>query len=134
MSAAPGDIIEESLRFEKINYPNIYLIANMFTWDRKGIAIGVRGPIIHSLNKHEIEIKYLPIYQELLNRKNVILLGDLIEDLDMVKGFPYKTLIKIGFLNKNQEDYLENYKKNFDIIIANDSGMDYVNELLKEII
>jgi cytosolic 5'-nucleotidase 3 len=134
ISGAVGDIIKESLKSEKINFPNIHLIANMFIWNKNGIAIGVKEPIIHTLNKHETEIKNLPIYSELLNRKNIILLGDLIEDLDMIKGFPYKNLIKIGFLNESIKENIELYKKNFDIIITDDSGMDYVNELLKKII
>jgi len=134
ISAGPGDLIEEYLEFENKLYPNIYLIANMFIWDKEGNATQVKEPIIHSLNKHEIEIKNLPVYNELLKRKNVILLGDNIEDIGMIEGFPYKDIIKIGFLNENVEENLEEFKKNFDIIILNDSDMDYVNELLKKII
>lgn len=134
MSATAGDIAQESLRFENKLYPNIHLIANMFIWNKEGKAIAVKEPIIHSLNKHEIEIKILPIYKELLKRKNIILLGDLIEDLDMIRGFPFKNLIKIGFLNENIEENLEIFRKKFDIIIINDSEMDYVNQLLKKII
>ena len=46
----------------------------------------------------------------------------------------YDNLLKIGFLNENVEENLEYYKKAYDIIILNDSSMDYVNDLLKEII
>jgi len=134
MSATIGDIALDSLKFVNKLYPNIHLIANMLIWNSEGKAIGVKEPIIHTLNKHEIEIKSLPIYKELKKRKNVILLGDLIEDLDMVRGFPYKNIIKIGFLNDNIDENLEVYKKNFDIIITNDSDMSYVHELLKKII
>lgn len=134
ISAGPGDLINEYLKYENKLFPNIYLIANMFIWGKEGKAISVKEPIIHSLNKHEIEIKNLPIYNELLKRKNVILLGDNIEDIGMIKGFPYKNLIKIGFLNENVEENFEKFKRNYDVIILNDSDMDYVNELLKKII
>ena len=134
MSASIGDIILEILRFENKLYPNIHLIANMFIWNKEGKAIGVKEPIIHSLNKHEIEIKNLPIYQELLKRKNVILLGDSIDDIGMIEGFPYKNLLKISFLNENPEENLEEFKKNFDVIITNDSDLDYVNEMIKKIV
>jgi len=134
MSAAPGDLIEEYLRYEKKLLSNIHIIANMFIWDKNGKAVGVKEPIIHSMNKHETEIKSLLIYKELLKRKNVILLGDNLEDLDMIKGFPYNNLIKIGFLNENVSENLEEFKKNYDVIILNDSDMDYVNEILKNIV
>ncbi len=134
MSAGPGDMIKASLKFDNIDFPNIHLIANKFIWNKEGKAIGVKEPIIHSLNKHETEIKSHPVYEELLKRKNVILLGDLIEDIDMVWSFPYKNLIKIGFLNEKVEENLEDYKKNFDIIITSDSDMSYVNELIGKII
>lgn len=134
ISAGPGDIIEEYLKYENKLFPNINLIANMFIWNKEGKAIGVKEPIIHSMNKHEIEIKNLSIYNELLKRKNIILLGDNLEDTGMTEGFPYKNLIKIGFLNENVEENLEKFKKNYDVIILNDSDMNYVNELLKRII
>ncbi len=68
------------------------------------------------------------------NRKNIILLGDNLEDIGMVKGFNYDNLIKIGFLNENVEENLEQYKRNYDVIILNDSPLDYVSGLLKKMI
>jgi len=134
MSAGPGDMIKEHLRHDKIVYSNINIIANMFKFDKNGSVIGVEEPIIHSLNKHEIEVKNLPIYNELLKRKNVLLLGDGLEDVGMISGFPYKNLIKIGFLNENIEENLEEYKKVYDVIILNDGSFDYVNELVKKLL
>ncbi len=134
MSATIGDMAIESLRFEEKLYPNVHVIANMFVWNKEGKAIRIKEPIIHSLNKHEIEIKSHPVYQELTKRKNVILMGDLIEDINMISGFPYKNLIKIGFLNENINENIEDYKKNFDIIITSDSDMSYVNELMRKIV
>ncbi len=62
------------------------------------------------------------------------MLGDNLEDIGMVDGFEYDNLLKIGFLNENIEENLENYKKAFDIVILNDGSMEFVNNLLKEII
>lgn len=132
MTAGPGDIVLEALKFEKLNYPNLHIIGNLFIWDKNGKAIGVKEPIIHSLNKHEIEVKSHPIYSELLKRKNLILLGDLIEDIKMAEGFPYKCIIKIGFLNNINR--LEEFRNNFDVILLNDLDMGYVKKLLNEIV
>lgn len=134
MSAGPGDMIRTYLESERKMHPNIYLIANFFIFDKDGNAIGIKEQIIHSLNKHEIEIKRLPVYRDLLKRKNVLLLGDNLEDIGMIEGFPYDNLIKIGFLNENIEENLNKFKKAYDIVILNDGEMNYVNRLLKRLI
>lgn len=69
ISAGPGDMINEHLKKENKSHKNIHLIANMFIFNKKGQVIEIKEPIIHSLNKYEIETKNLPIYSELLKEK-----------------------------------------------------------------
>lgn len=126
-----------SMFFEKENrlYDNIYIISNEFEWDENGNAIKIKEPIIHSMNKDETSVKNFPeIFESIKDRKNVLLLGDTLEDVEMIRGFDYDNIIKVGFLNKNVEENLENYKKNYDILILNDSDIFFVNELLKELV
>ena len=114
---------------------NIHIISNSFEWDEKGDMVGFREPIIHTMNKDKTAIKNFPtIFQEVENRKNVLLLGDNLGDIGMIDGFDHENLIKIGFLNENVEQNLEQYKNNYDVVILNDSSMNYVNDLLKELI
>jgi len=40
---------------------------------------------------------------------------------------------KIGFLNENQAGNLEEFKKNFDVIILDDGSMDFVLDFCREI-
>ena len=115
-------------------YNNIHIISNEFIWDKNGYAVSIKEPIIHAMNKDETMIKDFPTFKSIKERKNVILLGDNIEDVGMVEGFNYKNLIKIGFLNENVEENLPYYKKAYDILILNDSNMRYINDLLKKII
>ncbi|MBU4369865.1 hypothetical protein KKG58_03845 [Patescibacteria group bacterium] len=133
-SGLGGDIISMYLERENKLYKNIHIVANSFEWDEAGNAIDVKKPIIHGMNKDETTIQKFPIFKIIKNRKNVLLLGDSLGDIGMIDGFEYDSLIKIGFLNGNVENNIEYYKKNYDVIILNDSSMDYVNELLKEII
>ncbi|MDD5731386.1 MAG: haloacid dehalogenase-like hydrolase [Patescibacteria group bacterium] len=134
MSAAPGDMIRMYLEQDGRLYKNVHIIANFFDFDSNGLVTKVREPMIHSLNKYETMIKDFPVYKEIENRKNVLLLGDGLDDLGMVEGFDYDNLISIGFLNKNVKENLENYKKSFDVVITNDGNMEYVNELMKKIL
>jgi cytosolic 5'-nucleotidase 3 len=85
------------------------------------------------MNKEEISFKDLPVFERIKNRKNILLMGDSLSDIDMVKGFDCDNVIKIGFLNDEIEKMKEFYLKKYDILITNDSSMDFVNELLKEI-
>jgi 5'-nucleotidase len=68
------------------------------------------------------------------DRRNVILLGDSIDDVGMVQGFDYDNLITVGFLNDKVAENLERYKKAFDVVLIGDASMGYVRELLEEII
>jgi 5'-nucleotidase len=116
-------------------FKNIYIISNQYIWDENGFAVDVKTPIIHGMNKDETMLfDYPKIYQEVENKKNVILLGDSPSDVGMIEGFEYDNLIKIGFLNENNEEQLEEFKKVFDIILLNDAGFEEVNKLLKEIV
>jgi len=122
------------LKNKKRLYPNIYIISNSLKWNQVGKILGVKRPIIHSLNKDETMVKNFPVYKIIKKRENVILLGDNLSDIGMIKGFKYDNLIKIGFLNKNIKENLKSYHKNFDIIITKDSEMTSVNKLLKEVV
>lgn len=113
---------------------NVHIICNEYEWDAKGRAVGVREPIIHALNKYETAIQDYPAFDAIRDRKNVILLGDGIDDLGMIEGFEYDRLITIGFLNDKTEERLEYYQKSFDVVLTGDASMGYVNELFKEVV
>lgn len=116
-------------------YDNIYIISNSFEWDEHGNMTRIKEPIIHSMNKDETSVKNFPeIFEAIKKRKNVLLLGDTLEDVEMITGFNYKNIIKIGFLNKNVEENLDAYRKKYDVVILNDSDMFYVIDLLKELV
>jgi len=127
------EAISMFLKKEKCFYPNIYIISNSFKWDKNGKAIGVKEPVIHSLNKDETMVKNFPFYKKIKNRKNVILLGDSPEDVGMIEGFAYKNLIKIGFLNEDVNKNLKLYKKVFDVLILNDSSLYFIKSLIKKL-
>jgi|GEM_PF-2763992 len=48
------------------------------------------------MNKSEVAIHSFPaVYTKIEKRKNVILLGDSLHDVQMIDGFDYTTCIKI---------------------------------------
>lgn len=55
--------------------------------------------------------------------------------LDMADGLEDQhAILRIGFLNENVEAKLEAYKKLFDVVVTNDGPMDFVVDLLNEIL
>ncbi|MBL7150752.1 hypothetical protein ISS86_02370 [Candidatus Microgenomates bacterium] len=122
------------LKNKKRLYDNIYIISNIFEWNKKGKLVGVKKPIIHSMNKDETSVKKLPVYKVIKNRKNALLLGDSLQDVGMIKGFDYDNLIKIGFLNENIKENLPHYKKAYDVVLTNDTSMNFINNLLKQLL
>jgi 5'-nucleotidase len=63
--------------------------------DEDGKAIAIKEPIIHSFNKGETVVKDSPIYEEIKERKNILLLGDSLGDVRMADGFDYENILKI---------------------------------------
>lgn len=130
-SSGIGDLIPMFLKRQGVLYDNVFILTNLYEWDSKGNATGVKPPLIHVFNKDETVLRDFPkIYGKIKNRKNVLLLGDSIGDLGMIEGFDYNILIKIGFLNENIKEDLDLYKKKFDVVITNDGSMDYLNKIM----
>ena len=132
-SGLGADAIKMYLEKEGKLYENVYIISNSFEWNKEGYAVAVKKPIIHGMNKDETLIRDFPAFEAIKDRKNVLLLGDSLDDVGMVVGFDAENLIKIAFLNEKVEENLESYKKAFDAVILNDGSMEYVNSLLKSI-
>ncbi len=129
-----GDAIQ--LFFEKIgkDYSNIFYITNKFYWDENGRALSTKGSIIHCANKDETILEKIPeVYQSIQRRRNVILLGDNVEDIGMIEGFHYSHLLKIGFLNFDSDSLKKDYEKNFDVVLEGDGDFNFVNNLLDDL-
>ncbi len=126
--------IEKYLENQKTLSKNIHLIWNEFIrdWDN---AIDFKRPIIHTFNKDETIIQAFPeIYEQVKNKKNVILLWDSLSDVKMIDGFEYDNLLKIWFLNKDVDKNIDKYINNYDVVITNDWNMEFINWLLEKII
>ena len=133
LSAAPGDMLNEYLVIDKIDFKNIYVIADFLEYDENGKAIAVKEPVIHSANKNEINIYDFPAGRAITGRSNVIVIGDSLDDLDVLEKLKFDNLITIGFLHPNLENQLELYKEKFDVVLTGDPSMRYVNDLINKI-
>lgn len=134
-ASGAGDTIEMFFENSGMNYDNIIYVTNQFEWDNDGRAIGIKEPIIHSMNKDETVLENLPeIYARIKDRKNVILLGDGLGDLGMVKGFQYENLLSIGFLNDKVNELELSYREAFNVVLTGDGNFVPVNDLMGELL
>ena len=135
ISASIGDMIIQFLRKQNVFYNNVHVVANLLEFDEKGKFKGLKdNRIVHSLNKHESELKDTFFYKEIEKRRNVLLLGDGLGDLGMIEGFKYENLLKIGFFNEEVEKNLPLFKANYDVVLLGDSGFEYVNKLVRSLV
>jgi len=136
LSANGLGTISIRLFFERVGLPteNIHIVSNNLLWDDQGFLVGAEGPFIHSLNKKGIMIEKYPFYAAVKSRKNILLLGDTLEDADMAESFDEENLIRIGFLNKEVETQVKKYGKKYDALILHDGSFSFVNELLRGIL
>ena len=133
-SAGAKYFVDGYLKKYNCVYSNISVIANEYDFDSNGKVIAYKNKIIHSLNKGELAIKEDLHYKNIKQRRNIVLLGDNLGDLEMSKGLEHNVKITICFYNDPKLEHLEEYKRQYDIVITNDSDMSYVNDLLKKIL
>lgn len=134
-SSGIGDFISCFLEKENLLFKNTHVVSNFFDWDENGFAKpNYKDKTIHMLSKNETELKNTDYFRKIENRKNVIVIGDSIEDLDMVSSLENNVVISIGFLNSDVEKKLDIYKEKFDVVIINDGSFKPVIEILNEVI
>lgn len=134
-----GDVIKSFLEkslpeFEET--PELaHLISNFMIFDDKDNLVAFNKTLIHSFNKSE-QILNDPEYRKsIVDRPNVILLGDTIGDVGMIDGIENSThSLKIGFLNRASIDKLEVYQRAYDIVISDNETFDVPNEILRSVI
>ena len=122
-----GEALSIYCRHEGVAYDNIHFVTNSFKWNEKGEAIGVNEPIIHSLNKNEEVIQNIDNLRNIIeNRRNVLLLGNSLGDLEMSKGSHNKKLVTIAFVDREQGE--SEWCQKFD---ANATDYKEINDTLK---
>lgn len=128
ISAGIGNFIETFLKRNHCYFDNIYVSSNKILFEN-GIANGIGKNIIHSLNKNEVSLP-IEILKEIQTRKQVILLGDQVSDLNMVDKTLHDNVLTIGFAINDNKTLIENLKANFDIVCELDENYHTLKKLL----
>ena len=122
LSAGIGNVIEQCLKKEECYYNNITIISNFIKFDKNGNMIKFSDNMIHSLNKNIDKLSDYRLKEKIEEKEYRVVIGDLVEDIYMMGRYPESKSLKIGFLNKNVEENLEVYKRNFDIVLTEENN------------
>lgn len=124
-SAGIGNVIEIYLKDNNCYYENMYIISNFLTFDNNGQIEEYKNKLIHTMNKTINGNLPKEIQNKLEGRQYKLLLGDTIEDKQMLDESEISNTITVGFLNDKIEQNLELYKKEFDVCIVEDVNLEY---------
>ena len=136
LSAGLADVIDNILDLEKIDIvppgqdgEAVMVVGNRLEFDSQGAHVGFSEPVVHTLNKRLALADALIRSPLRANRRNAILMGDLIGDVDFVHSIPnLETYIAVAFLadaDRHEERVME-YLKHFDIVITGGSASMHV--------
>lgn len=111
------------------------IVANRMVFGNDGHLAGFDGQLIHSLNKTghllSLDTRTRARLEQHRHRTHAIILGDNLSDVKMAHGLPVNDVVSVGFLNDRVDDRLEDYARNFDIVITHDGSMRVVEQLIE---
>lgn len=122
LSAGIGNVISKFLNVRSLLTANVTVTANKLIFDTHGVVAGYCEPVIHSFNKAG---------HASTPRGCVLLIGDTIEDAQMVNDAQANCIIRVGFLNDAIEENRAAYLCTYDVVICDDESMAPVIELLR---
>lgn len=128
MSSGVGNIVKAFLEKEKCLFDNIKIVSNFYEFRNGETYIDLKN-IMATVNK---EYKKIPedIRNEIEQKENTLLFGDLIEDIKMANEEKLSNTITFGFLDANIEQNLETYKNNFDVVLTDNNDFNDVIKIL----
>jgi cytosolic 5'-nucleotidase 3 len=133
-SAGITDILKEVIEQKYGKLPdNFDIVSNDMVWDENEKHVGWAPDLIHMFNKNELHLKGRPLFEQLKQKKSVILIGDSLGDVTMAEGTGADHVLKIGLLNDNVDGLLSQYEEAYDVILTEDAPLDFVTDLCAQI-
>ncbi|CAL8108299.1 unnamed protein product [Calicophoron daubneyi] len=140
-SAGIGDVIELLLQDRSLYTENVRVISNFMEFNEDGVLVGFREPLIHTFNKSANSVANDHFAQLSSERRNVLLIGDSIGDVNMADGAVDEdpagtsgTVLRVGFLNGLVEASLEKYQSLYDIVLVNDDTFDVPLSIVRSVV
>ena len=66
---------------------NVKVVSNFLAYDTEGNVTGIAGDMVHIFNKNESAVHDSPYFKKLEGRKNIVLMGDSLGDLQVIRSY-----------------------------------------------
>ena len=137
ISGGIKESIEKTLQMVNKNIirQNIKIIANEFLYDANGIIIDYKKPLVYTFNKSKIFEKEILKYNNDIENKCILFLGDHMNDIDSISNI--KSIEKLTIAFNNDENNLNSNKQfleKYDCVIGNEGDLIFINELIQKIL
>lgn len=123
ISCSIGNVLIEFLKYNNCYYDNVHVYANYYNNNGNHICN------VTPYNKNEIAFSQA-IKDKIKDRYNVLLLGDIIDDINMIEQNRLDSAITVGFLDNKVAENLKAYQENFDIVLTDNSSFKELEEIL----
>lgn len=149
-SAGIADVLEEVLRQRGQLYKNITIVSNKFSYNEDGTLRGFEAELagrepFHVMNKSFTHVdpavrkRLVEEWGNMSDDSTVLLVGDSTGDVSMSEGLLSEDVrstreLKVGFLNFNISDRIDEYQNVYDVLILNDGDFGYINHIVRQII
>lgn len=114
----------------------LHIIANKFKFKDESVVDYAKPPIL-TFNKNQFindEVASLHLSGDgSWTDRNIIFLGDHLNDIDAIKDLKYNTALAFAFYNDLQSDVPQGYCDKYDAIIKEDGDFLLVNEVIAKI-
>ncbi|MFT4313393.1 MAG: hypothetical protein ACMXYA_03210, partial [Candidatus Woesearchaeota archaeon] len=127
-SAGSGDVIKEVFAYHNINHESLLICSNYFSYNEDDIVTGFSSDIMHSYNKHKINLQTHGISHTDIDIQSLIVCGDSVKDPLMAEQFGAKTVLKIGFCHDITR--LAEYRELYDVVVTGDGSFAEILSLL----
>ncbi len=128
-SAGSGDVIKELFLHKQLLKPTVNICSNYFAFDKQEKVTGFSSQIIHSYNKNSINLYEHGIHEHVLDKQNLVLIGDSLKDTQMGEHFHPENILRIGFCHDVTR--LSDFRETFDVVITGDGSFQPVIKLLQ---
>ena len=133
-SAGVGSMISAFLKQEEFFYGNMSVLSNFYSYDDDGRVVGYRSELIHACNKTGRSIRESEFFDDIEERRNVVVLGDMIQDMKMIEEVETDCVLGIGFVNSRKSEDVREYLEAYDVVIADSESMHYCGHMFNRIL
>ena len=129
LSAGVGSVITEVLKYNEMFLENMYMDSNFLDFI-DGKIVGISNDITHTMNKNSDNL--LKKYgDKVKDKENILLFGDVLSDIEMVRKEDLPRILTIGFLDIKIDENLKYYNNAFDIVCTEDTSFNEIMKFLK---